>query len=222
MESTPHPNSEIIPKNKYSFYWTVVITIFVTVIVTLLACYVLMVSIQVGPKPLVIQPQDSNEVVKLKQDLFEARVAYWEKENDLYVTGLTYDPNNRHKFYYAAWDMVPGTNQILFAYDLVDDTDYDKFGEIDPNLGSKALYTVHVGDAHIRIADIFDDKLIFYTTGEGGSDDSPGPCFEPLLSDFYKLQVLDLKTKKVEPFTPSKELLDQKSKAENECMSQLE
>lgn len=219
MENIKISQPETPPTFKYSFYWTVAITIFVTFILTLLACYVLMISVKVEPKPLVIQPQDSSEVAKLKQDLFEARVAYWQKENQLYVSDLKYDPVNRHKFYYAMWDVVPGTKQTFFEYDLAEDKDYDKFNEIDMNLGAKAIQTLNVGDGYIRIADILDSKLIFYV---GIGDDSPGPCFEPLLSDYYKFQSLDLKTKKVEPFTPSKDLIDQKTKAGETCMSQLE
>ena len=219
MENTTQPTYEINHNNKYSFYWTVVISVFVSVIVTLLVCYVLIVSIKEDPKPLVIQSQDSNEVIKLRQDLFEARVSYWKLENQLFVTDIQYDPKNPQVFYYAKFTVFPGTQQILYKYNLWSDMDYEKFAELDVNLGSEELSTVQVGENHIRIATILDGKLIFYTTG---SDDSPGPCFEPLLSDFYKFNSLDLKTKKIESFTPSKELLDQKNKAENECMSQLE
>lgn len=219
MENIKIYQPETPPTFKYSFYWTVAITIFATFILTLLACYVLMVSIKVDPKPLVIQPQDSSEVAKLKQDLFEARVAYWQKENQLYVSDLKYDPVNRHKFYYAMWDVVPGTKQTFFEYDLAEDKDYDKFNEIDMNLGAKAISTLDVGDGYVRIEDILDSKLIFYVNI---GDDSPGPCFEPFLSDYYKFQSLDLKTKKVEPFMPSKDIIEQKTKAGETCMSQLE
>ncbi len=226
MDNTIH--SEVVQSqsaNRYTLYWAVGITFLVTVLITSFAWYVLKPQfrwIQAQPMTVVQEiKQEQPPLIKdLELKLFQTRVALWQEQNRNLISSLLYDFSNPYIFYFAMMDSdAANAPTQLYTYNVKNDPDYTKYGEIDIRT-AKSLQTVSSElNEVVRIAGMYDNKLVYYMTSR---DDSPGPCYEAILSDFYRFMAVDMTTKKASAYTPTNAIIQQKTKEEADCMATLE
>ncbi len=175
---------------------------------------------------------NGHSLIKSKtESSLEQKFLEWKNSKDFGYNVLDYkvDPANPKVIYYIFAESTKTPSQTIYRYDSSNDQSYNGSGRLDVDNNKVDLIqeTMPSNDFVLKIADIIDNKIIYYGYVDDGG---PMQCFDPFVDnkfaplyylDLVSVNNLDSKVKFADlqkhKYTPSSEIKDQHQNLVEKC-----